>query len=553
MALSALTAFNDYLITGNNEIVYGSYKRYWRSNGVIEYIPINYVELTLIPTGANNTRTDLILTYANKDQVKITYKLYLQNSNHYYMEWELWLADKNGNKIKTGGNWSSSFEFIEGNGRIPFANCFYMVTEIEWGTRPTTIAGDQAAVFHPIGGILYERFNRTTPLTGWKPMRPGEWEWEEFSDNFLLLAGSPTVDSDNDMNGYITVIDNGGDGTPYRDIGTEPTGPDPSGTGGGDTPSTDGGDAVDFPVLPSVNAISTGLISVYNPSNQNLRDLAGVLWGNDFEQSIKKILNDPFDGIIGLSMIPFSPTTSGSINCHIGNFDTEISMPVVSAQYYTIDFGSLNIPESWKNALDYSPTTECEIYLPFVGFRSLKVEDVVGNTVSLKYNIDVLTGSGIAMIKCGDKVLYNYPCKVSYDIPLTGSNKAALYTGLINIAMSGLAGAARGGAMGAIGGAATSAIQTATSKQSSIEKSGAITSNTGVLADFTPYIVLRRPIQSMPKNFKNIKGYQSNITATLGTLKGYTEVDYVHLTGFDMATDAELQEIEKLLKTGVII
>lgn len=553
MAINALTAFNDYLITGNNQIVYGTYKRYWRQTNVIEYIPANFVEFTFIPTGATNSRTDTILTYANKDQIKITYKLYLADQTHYHLDWELWLADKNGTKIKTGGQWSDNFQFIEGNGRIPFANCFYCASGIQWPYTNTTVVGDAAETFWPIGRIIYERFNTTTPLTGWKTFRMGEWEFNDFSTNFLVLTGSPSLTDDNELTAFYTLADNGGDGTPYRDVGTEPTGPDPSGTGGGDTPSTDGGDAVDFPGLPSVSAISTGLISVYNPSNQNLRDLASALWGNDFEQTIKKILNDPFDGIIGLSLIPFSPTTAGSINCKIGNFDSEIAMPIVSAQYYTIDFGSLNIPESWKNALDYSPTTECDIYLPFVGFRSLKVEDVVGNTVSLKYNVDILTGSGIAIIKCGDKVLYDYPCKVSYDIPLTGSNKAAFYTGLINVAMSGIAGAAKGGAMGAIGGAATSAIQTATSKQSSIEKSGAITSNTGVLADFTPYIVLRRPIQSMPKNFKNIKGYQSNITATLGTLKGYTEVDYVHLTGFDMATDAELQEIEKLLKTGVIL
>ena len=110
-----------------------------------------------------------------------------------------------------------------------------------------------------------------------------------------------------------------------------------------------------------------------------------------------------------------------------------------------------------------------------------------------------------------------------------------------------------GGALGAVGGAATSAISTATSKQSDIERSGAITSNTGELGEFTPYIVIHRPVQSMPADFKTIKGYQSNITATLSQLTGYTEVDYIHLDGISGATDSELNEIERLLKDGVII
>ena len=57
----------------------------------------------------------------------------------------------------------------------------------------------------------------------------------------------------------------------------------------------------------------------------------------------------------------------------------------------------------------------------------------------------------------------------------------------------------------------------------------------------------------MPAKFKEIKGYQSNITSQLSSCRGYTEVEYVHLTGISGATDTELNEIENLLKEGVII
>ena len=86
-----------------------------------------------------------------------------------------------------------------------------------------------------------------------------------------------------------------------------------------------------------------------------------------------------------------------------------------------------------------------------------------------------------------------------------------------------------------------------------IQRSGDISGSTGLLDDFVPYLIIHRPVQSLAKDFKNFKGYPSNITAKLSTLTGYTEVEYVHLQNITGATDAELVMIERLLKSGVII
>ena len=418
-----------------------------------------------------------------------------------------------------------------------------------YDTSRPTVAGD-AAQNVDLYVTLWYKMN----TTGYEDLIGDLEYWNGIQGHWNSLPVIPSVINDTSFNNArsrMTQIGTGDD--PFKVDEPAPEEPDPSGPGGGDRPSGDEGEPIDFPSLPTTNVMQSGLVTVYNPDNTQLRNLAQVLWGNDFEQTIKKILNDPFDGIIGLSLIPFTPTTAGSESCVIGNFDTEVTMPLVSAQWLTLDCGSLEVPASWANALDYSPNTIIDIFIPFVGFRELKTEDVMGKSISLKYNVDLLSGAAIAMVKCGDKVLYTYPCKLTYDIPLTGSNRAALYTGMINVAMSAIKGASMGGALGAAGGAATSAIQTATSKQTDIDRSGSITSNTGDLGEFTPYIVIHRPVQSMPKNFKQIKGYQSNITAILSSLNGYTEVEYIHLTGIRGATDTELEEIESLLKEGVII
>lgn len=423
---------------------------------------------------------------------------------------------------------------------------FYGGIQYLYTLNTDTVVGDPAVSLRPFAHIFYKLDNLC-------PDYSGVVDLSDIQGHGGYLSLTPNFLNDTNLNNVKSAVIAAGDGKDPFGSGEPSDDPDASGPGGGDKPSPDGGEPVDFPGIPTTNALGSGLLTAYNPDNSLLRQFAGVLWGNDFEQSIKKILNDPFDGIVGLSLLPFAPHTSGSVSCEVGNFDTEITMPVIDQQYMVLDCGSININESWHNALDYSPATDCSIFLPFVGFKALTVEDVMNNKISVKYNVDILSGAGIAFVKCGDKVMYTYPCKLSFDIPLTGSNKAALYTGMIGVAMSAIGGAAKGGALGAVGGAATSAIQTATSKQSDVERSGAITSNTGVLGDFTPYVLLHRPVQSMPKDFKKIKGYQSNITAQLSSITGYTEIDYIHLTGISGATDSELNEIERLLKEGVII
>lgn len=557
MSVSAVTYANRLMIEDNAGTKHPSIMQY--KSGETNYMSFpGDRKIISTPVGVEIT-TDL-LTLKNGMTVKLTiehkvqqvetqrYKHYYHYELHGYVGSTEISGDSSG--LPTSAN--SPGEFVPYNTFPLMDNVYvwYGGTHYNVSGGPN-VPGDPASVIYPYCEIWY-KYNET----GYDDLLGDLDYWRGVQGHWNNLSTIPSLLSDTEYNNFIAKMGRTGSGeNPYSagEPEPDPDGPDPSTPGGGDTPTAGPGESIDFPGLPTTNVIQSGLVTLYNPTNQELRSLASVLWGNDFEQTIKKILNDPFDGIIGLSLIPFTPTTAGSENCQIGNFDTEVSMSLVSAQWVTLDCGSLNISESWMNALDYSPSTLIDVFIPFVGFRQIKTEDVMRYALSLKYNVDLLSGAAVAMLKCNNKVLYTYPCKLTYDVPLTGSNKAALYTGMINIAMSAIKGAGIGGALGAAGGAATSAIQTATSKQSDVDRSGAITSNTGDLGEFTPYIVIHRPVQSMPKNFKQIKGYQSNITALLSDCTGYTEIDYIHLTGISGATDTELDEIESLLKEGVII
>ena len=367
---------------------------------------------------------------------------------------------------------------------------------------------------------------------------------------YAIFSYDDIDDMKDDLDDFGYIDDKDITGDPYKPGEKPIQDNDPSGPGGGGGTYDPISDPVDFPTLPTNSAIESGAIVCFVVDQSRVTQVFQKLWNtNIFDiANFQKLLEAPLDSLVSLQCIPIIPTAAGGGSIQLGNFDTEVSAPIVTQQYYTIDCGTLKIPEFWGSALDYSPYTKFEIYLPFIGFRDVQIDDVMKTTLHLKYTYDILTGNMIAHLKCGQSVLYKWPGNVKQVVPVSARVNDALERlagGLMSVG-----GASSGGglAMAAIG----AAINVAMSK-THVSRSGEVSGSTGLLDDFTPYVVIHRPIQSLANNFKAFKGYPSNITAVLNTLTGYTEVEYIHLTGIAGATDAELLEIEQLLKKGVLL
>lgn len=332
---------------------------------------------------------------------------------------------------------------------------------------------------------------------------------------------------------------------------------DPSQPGGGGGNYDPNSDPIDFPALPTGGALSSGAIKAFAVDNTILNNLFNKLWDTSiFDVATwQKLLDNPMDCIISLHAIPVIPSTSGSGNIKLGNFDSGIGAPYISGQYVTIDCGSKTLSEFWGSALDYAPYTKCSIYLPFIGIKPLDIDDVMKAAVHVKYNIDILTGDCVANIKCGQSVLYKYTGNMKQDIPVSGrQSNLPLKAFQAAISMAGIA--ATGGASAAGGalhtGAILSGASTVAGTKTVTTRSGSMAGSIGLLDDFVPYIIIHRPIQSLANKFSGFKGYPSNISSQLGNLSGYTEVEYINL-GNISATDAELSEIKNLLESGVLI
>ena len=336
------------------------------------------------------------------------------------------------------------------------------------------------------------------------------------------------------------------------EIDTDPYAPGGgTGTGGG-TGNFDGtGDNIDFPSLPTLSSVDTGFITLFNPTAAQLKSLANYMWGDLFDVSTwKKIFADPMDAILGMSIVPVAVPDGGVADVTVGNISTGVSMNRAARQYVEVDCGTINVNEYWGAYLDYDPFTKAEIYLPYIGTHPLATDDIMNKSVHVKYHIDILSGACCAYVKCGGSVLYSFVGQCSCSIPITGNDWSNVINGALSIAASIGTMVATGGASAPMS-VATIASTAVNSMKPSVEKSGSMGGMGGMLGCQTPYLILTRPRQALPKHQNTFTGYPSFITMKLSNCSGYTEIESVHLENLS-ATEQELSEIESLLKGGVI-
>ena len=307
-------------------------------------------------------------------------------------------------------------------------------------------------------------------------------------------------------------------------------------------------------VLIPINPISdSGFVSLYNPSGFELRQLSQYLWSDNFINNIKKLFQDPMDAIIGLHMIFGSPTTGGKTNIKVGFVDTGVTANKITAQYFTIDCGTVNVREYFKDARDYD-FCNISIYLPFVGIQKLNSKDLMDASVRVLATVDVVTGAllyEIDVTKKGLKqCLYTFSGNCAVQLPISAGSYSSAIANLIGIG-AGIAGTvATGGALAPalISGIGSAAINS----HIDVQTSNSIGSNAGAMGIKKPYLIINRLSSYNANAYQKTQGYPSNKTAKIGSLKGVAKIKECHLEGIP-ATDEELEEIYTLLKQGVIL
>ena len=377
--------------------------------------------------------------------------------------------------------------------------------------------------------------------------------------------------------------------------------------GGGRPGKQNFGDASDFvnpdslPDESTIGAVSCGLLTIFSPTQAQLQNLAGMLWSHDFFTFIEKQVTGIEDLFVSLGIVPFAVTTAGTVAVTWLNFfdlapsavvvPTEVSLTKAASQWEEFNMGNVSLTGNdarmyaSDSVLDYSPYSKLGIYLPFIGYQELDIDECREKTINLKYRIDILSGACVALISINGRTLYQFSGNCMTQIPLTNADYSNAISTAVNV---GIASASAGttAAIASAGDALTAsrvesgkidaatgayqnaqhAAQVSNAENSlagatangfmgmkpNFRKSGAISGSTGLMSVKQPYLCLTTPRQSMPEGYEKVCGFPCNIGGKLGDFSGYTVVEDIRLNGL-VATSPEVDEIYQLLKRGVII
>lgn len=303
-------------------------------------------------------------------------------------------------------------------------------------------------------------------------------------------------------------------------------------------------------MIPPSNNNSSKLFTVYNPSASNLDSLGAYLWSDNIATLIKELFaNNRMDAIISLHQVYCTPSTTTPHNIILGNLDSGVSAPVVNNQYVNIDCGTQYIAEMYGDARDYL-NVDCQVYLPFIGFRNVDAHDIINCYLNIKYTIDVYTGSCLAqlIVTKGSytQTLYTFEGNCSVQIPLTGSDRARIIGAIASTVATGISTGGVGFASMAVGQIASGGAQ------ASIQRTSGFSGNCGAMAIKKPYIVMTRLKSADAVDYNKIVGNPTNKSVYLTNCKGYTRVKEIHLDNLN-CTDTEKAMIYNVLKQGIVL
>jgi hypothetical protein len=340
--------------------------------------------------------------------------------------------------------------------------------------------------------------------------------------------------------------------------------------------------------------------------------------GSSFDDIVKGVAllgNNPMDSMISLKVFPLKleqyldydqkTVCFGRTACTA----LQNKFHVISSNVLNLDLGSFSFNEAFtfKDFRDYEPYSDYSLYLPFCGIIHLSAVECVNTTVSIKYIIDIITGSCTAVVFTNG-VPYQYiNGMIGIEMPLTGRNlsdyantvmgaalggtsvgglignkaaKAASANGygdsadnwahasqalksgnvtladnFANDALMGpaLASPAVMGLAFGVAGAAIGGTISALTNAPAIESKGSNTPATGLSKPFYPYLIVRHSETWFPENYNMLYGRPLVQGGVVGDFHGFSTFGNIKVDDIEYATSEEKVLISELLTKGVYL
>lgn len=160
-------------------------------------------------------------------------------------------------------------------------------------------------------------------------------------------------------------------------------------------------------------------------------ELATVQGNIDYEHFQAKVIDNflvtnPIDSIVSIKRFPFDVPHTFSNTKEL----VKLGKNTATAQGYatynvfnTVQFAGVNIYKRFGGCfLDFEPYTSYEVYVPFCGTTSLKAADIVGHTLNIRLQIDLLTGTCTAYIMADSLVIETLTGSCGCDMQITGTD-----------------------------------------------------------------------------------------------------------------------------------
>lgn len=243
--------------------------------------------------------------------------------------------------------------------------------------------------------------------------------------------------------------------------------------------------------------------NIYYTNENELTELSKIRFVSDSSATV-----DYGSFITALYKLPF-PIDNGILakeKSHIilGNYDSNVESTRLTTYKTEIDGGIISVPEKYKNVYDYL-NTECILHLPHFNKMYINTEYVIGQTLTIKYIIDLYTGNVTANVYSSfiDDIIETQTQQIAENIPFIQKQNNNIVGTVSNI-------------------------------------------NKNVIT--TAFIEI---VRNIPYDNENIFGKETIDYCVIGTKTGYIKVSDVVLNC--TATVEEKEEIEQLLKEGVFI
>ena len=333
-----------------------------------------------------------------------------------------------------------------------------------------------------------------------------------------------------------------------------------------------------------------GLFTPYAMTNTQLGAFGQKLWATDFMTNLISLLGGRIDpnaaGIVSLFSLPiaYSDAPLGG-NFPIFMCGTEVKDALssaygshFSARFKRFFMGSITLKEVWGSAKDYQDV-DINIFLPYIGMRSLDPAFCVNRRLQLNCTVDFWTGDITYVLQSSnsdnnatynpignqyfrqDTAPYRWTGNCSQDIPFAVGNANGVRNAITSSLM-GIVGAGAAAAVAPVGGAAVAglaagrglaSISEAHSRGPSVQSGGSLNGSSGYCDLQYAFIQVIRSVPVYPNGWRSKIGAPRYQTFTVGSLAGFTQFSDIHAEGVSGASDDEKKLIEAALKDGVFL